>query len=105
MVQTQRRSEVLCDIEWHGHIVPVRPEPVRGFLLSEQQLDTSLGRAADNAAKITLLETLLMDCKDAIATVRDEMKTDPVSICFIPVQIFHKEQVWIQGLALSVGPN
>ncbi|PNF17286.1 Signal recognition particle subunit SRP68 [Cryptotermes secundus] len=77
MVQTQRRSEVLCDIEWHGHIVPVRPEPVRGFLLSEQQLDTSLGRAADNAAKITLLETLLMDCKDAIATVKDELKTDP----------------------------
>jgi signal recognition particle subunit SRP68 len=57
----------------------VRPERVRGFLLSEQQLDVSLGRATDNSAKITLLETLLMDCKDAIAAVRDEMKTDVVS--------------------------
>jgi signal recognition particle subunit SRP68 len=57
----------------------VRPERVRGFLLSEQQLDSSLGRATDNTAKIALLETLLMDCKDAIAAVRDEMKTDVVS--------------------------
>jgi len=76
IVQTQRRSEVLCDVEWRGQAIPVRPERVRGFLLSEQQLDMSLGRATDNSAKITLLETLLMDCKDAIAAVKDEMKTD-----------------------------
>jgi signal recognition particle subunit SRP68 len=56
----------------------VRPERVRGFLLSEQQVDTSLGRATDNSAKIALLETLLMDCKDAIAAVKDEMKTEVV---------------------------
>ena len=79
MVQTQRRSEVFCEVEWRGHSIPVRPERVRGFLLSEQQMDNSLGRAADNAAKISLLETLLMDCKDAVAAVRDEMKNDPVS--------------------------
>ncbi|XP_069685140.1 signal recognition particle subunit SRP68 [Periplaneta americana] len=77
MVQKQRRNEVLCDVNWRGHSIPVRPDRVRGFLLSEQQLDTSLKRAADNAAKISLLETLLMDCKDAIAAVRDELKTDP----------------------------
>jgi hypothetical protein len=67
----------------------VRPERVRGFLLSEQQLDVSLGREADNAAKITLLETLLMDCKDAISTVRDELKADPVSKYCIPVWILN----------------
>ncbi|KDR24278.1 signal recognition particle subunit SRP68 [Zootermopsis nevadensis] len=77
MVQTQRRSEILCDVEWRGHAIPVRPERVRGFLLSQQQLDTSLARSADTASKITLLETLLMDCKDAIAAVRDELKADP----------------------------
>jgi signal recognition particle subunit SRP68 len=79
MVQTQHRSEILCDVEWRGHAIAVRPERVRGFLLSEKQLDTSLGRSADSASKITLLETLLMDCKDAIAAVRDEMKADQVS--------------------------
>ena len=78
-MQTQRRSEVLCDVEWRGQAIPVRPDRVRGFLLSEQQLDMSLGRATDSSAKITLLETLLMDCKDAIAAVRDEMKADVVS--------------------------
>jgi signal recognition particle subunit SRP68 len=91
-VQTQHRSEVLCDVEWRGHAVPVRPGRVRGFLLSEQQLDTSLGRAVDNAAKIALLETLLMDCKDAIAAVRDELKTDTVSKCSVPLQMPHKER-------------
>lgn len=92
-MQTQRRSEILCDVEWRGRAIPVRPERVRGFLLSEQQLDTSLGRSADIASKITLLETLLMDCKDAIAAVRDELKPDPVSECFVPVQMFHLEQL------------
>lgn len=85
MVQTQRRSEILCDVEWRGHAIPVRPERVRGFLLSQQQLDTSLARSADTASKITLLETLLMDCKDAIAAVRDELKADPVSECSVRV--------------------
>ncbi|KAJ9576728.1 hypothetical protein L9F63_025379 [Diploptera punctata] len=40
-------------------------------------MDNSLSRAADNAAKITLLETLLLDCKDAVAAVKDELKNDP----------------------------
>jgi hypothetical protein len=50
-----------------------------------------LGREADNAAKITLLETLLMDCKDAISAVRDELKADPVSKYCIPVIVFPPE--------------
>jgi signal recognition particle subunit SRP68 len=59
--------------------VPVKPEKVRPFLAAEQELKESLERAADNQAKISLIENLLMDCKDAISAVKDELKNDPVS--------------------------
>ena len=59
--------------------MPVKPEKVRPFLAAEQELKESLERAADNQAKISLIENLLMDCKDAISAVKDELKNDPVS--------------------------
>jgi signal recognition particle subunit SRP68 len=58
--------------------VPVKPEKVRPFLAADQELKESLERAADNQAKISLIENLLMDCKDAVSAVKDELKNDPV---------------------------
>nr|CAD7447678.1 unnamed protein product [Timema bartmani] len=77
MAQTRERgTEVVSEVEWRGRSVPAKPERVRLFLLSEKEAEKSLKRASDNTEKIALLETLLMDCKDAIAAARDEMKTD-----------------------------
>ncbi|XP_067006030.1 signal recognition particle subunit SRP68 [Anabrus simplex] len=77
IVQTrERRAEVLCEVEWRGRTFAVRPERVRLFLLSEQELDAAVERAVDSAAKITLFENFLMDCKDAISAVKDELKSD-----------------------------
>ncbi|KAH8380073.1 hypothetical protein KR009_008748 [Drosophila setifemur] len=70
-------SEGLQTIEWRGRKVTVRPEKVRLFLLSAQELDKSLAKATKLDAKIELIERILMDCKDAIQAVRDEIKQDP----------------------------
>ncbi|XP_055383774.1 signal recognition particle subunit SRP68 [Condylostylus longicornis] len=70
-------SETLQTTEWRGRKVTVRPEKVRLFLLSVQELDKSLEKAKTLESKIELLENALMDCKDAIAAVKDEIKQDP----------------------------
>lgn len=70
-------SEALQTTEWRGRKVTVRPDKVRLFLLSIQDLDESVAAARSTEAKIERIETVLIDCKDAIAAVRDEMKLDP----------------------------
>lgn len=70
-------SETLQTTEWRGRKVTVRPEKVRLFLLSIQELDKSIEKAQTPLAKIELIETMLIDCKDAITAVKDEMKQDP----------------------------
>lgn len=78
MAQTrERRNEQLSETKWRGRSFPVRPERVTLFLLADRDLDNAKteGTAAD---RIERLERHLMDCKDAIAALKDEMKTDPV---------------------------
>lgn len=75
MAQTrERRSEALSETEWRGRAVPVKPERVRLFLLAERDLD-----AGKTEASLTDLERHLMDCKDAIAAAKEELKNDPVT--------------------------
>ncbi|KAI9587847.1 signal recognition particle subunit SRP68 [Glossina fuscipes] len=70
-------SDGLQTIEWRGRKVTVRPEKVRLFLLSAQELDKGLEKTTKIDAKIELIERTLMDCKDAIQSVKDEIKQDP----------------------------
>ncbi|KAI5698422.1 hypothetical protein M8J75_006600 [Diaphorina citri] len=78
MIQSKEHSaEVLSEVSWRGRSVAVRSERVRVFLLAERSLDASLGQAG--ADKIELLESHLMDCKDAIQVIKEEVKQDPNS--------------------------
>lgn len=81
MEKTRRKnSEALEEIEWRGRTVQIRPERVRRYLLSNKQLNAALLKASNIAAKIELIESNLMDCKDAIASLRDELKGDAVGV-------------------------
>ncbi|XP_046407107.1 signal recognition particle subunit SRP68 [Ischnura elegans] len=76
----EKRATVLEEVEWRGRKVAVRPERVRLFLMSERELGEALAHcpAGDNAQKISLLEAHLMECKDAVQSVREELKSsDP----------------------------
>lgn len=70
-------SETLQTAEWRGRKVTVRPEKVRLFLLSIQDLDKSVEEAKSPEAKIEIIENVLIDCKDAISAVKEEIKQDP----------------------------
>lgn len=71
------QTDALQTTEWRGRKVTVRPQKVRLFLLSIQDLDASVEKVADEQNKIDLLENALMDCKDAISALKDEIKQDP----------------------------
>uniref|UniRef100_A0A182LVI5 Signal recognition particle subunit SRP68 n=1 Tax=Anopheles culicifacies TaxID=139723 RepID=A0A182LVI5_9DIPT len=78
VAQTKAESmEAFQMTEWRGRSVTVRPEKVRLFLLSIQELNKSIEKAKDFPAKIEMLENVLLDCKDAIAAIKDEIKQDP----------------------------
>lgn len=65
------------EVEWRGRSVTVRPEKVRLFLIALQDFDKSVAGAQNVQAKIDILENILMDCKDAISAIKDEIKNDP----------------------------
>lgn len=78
VAQTKSESmEAFQTTEWRGRKVTVRPEKVRLFLLSIQDLEKSVEKAKEFQAKIEILENVLLDCKDAISAVKDEIKQDP----------------------------
>ncbi|KAM3964420.1 signal recognition particle 68 [Aphomia sociella] len=73
----ESRSGIMHEVEWRGRRVTVRPEKVRLFLIALQDLDKSVANAETIEAKIDILENILMDCKDAISAIKDEIKNDP----------------------------
>jgi len=68
------------DIEWRGRSLPLRPERVKLYVLSDQQLDSALSRAKLLTEKLELLEDNLMDCKEAISSLRNLLQTEPVCL-------------------------
>ncbi|CAH2037740.1 unnamed protein product, partial [Iphiclides podalirius] len=73
----ESRSGIMHEIEWRGRRVTVRPEKVRLFLIALQDYDKSVEGAQSVEAKIEILENILMDCKDAISSIREDVKNDP----------------------------
>lgn len=79
IAQTREKQAVtLSEIEWRNRKIPVRHEKIRLFLLNVQDSQQELEQAPDLQAKIAVYERLLLDCKDALQVVRDEIK-DQVS--------------------------
>ncbi|XP_054262090.1 signal recognition particle subunit SRP68 [Macrosteles quadrilineatus] len=80
MAQTkERKSEALSETTWRGRTFPVKPERVRLFLLADRALDASLTGTSSATERIEQLERHLMDCKDALAAAKEEVKNDPAS--------------------------
>lgn len=67
-------------VTWLGQTLPLRPDRVRMYVLADEQLDAALTRAQHLPDKLQLLEDNLMDCKDAIASLRDLLQSDSVNL-------------------------
>lgn len=76
--QTKNQSlEAFKSIEWRGKKITVRSEKIRLFLVSMQSVNETIQNTTDNQEKIKMIEQILIDCKDAIIMLKDEVKQDP----------------------------
>ena len=73
----EQQAATLQDVEWRGRKMAVKHEKVRMFLLSQQESDQELAKADQPEDKIEIYESLLLDCKDALQVLRDELLEDP----------------------------
>jgi len=73
----EQQAATLQDVEWKGRKMAVKHEKVRLFLLSYQESDQELAKTDEADAKIEIYESLLLDCKDALQALRDELLEDP----------------------------
>lgn len=74
-----KEAAAMTEVSWRGHTVPVKNEKVRSFILHAQQSARELERADTVDSKLTLYDNLLMECKDALQAIKDELKGDTVS--------------------------
>ncbi|XP_076366392.1 signal recognition particle 68 [Tachypleus tridentatus] len=72
----EKQAATLSEVTWLGRTVPVKQEKVRVFLLNAQEVENEVKRAPDLTTKIEVYERLLMECKDALQILRDELKSD-----------------------------
>lgn len=74
-----KEAAAMTEVSWRGHTVPVKNEKVRSFILHAQQSARELERADTLDSKLTLYDNLLMECKDVLQAIKDELKGDTVS--------------------------
>jgi len=74
----EQQSATLQEVEWRGRKMAVKQKKARNFLLREQEFATELEQASSSTdEKIAVLESFLMDCKDAIQALREDLVEDP----------------------------
>lgn len=73
----EQQATTLQDVEWKGRKMAVKHEKVRLFLLSHQESEQELAKTEGAEAKIEIYESLLLDCKDGLQALRDELLEDP----------------------------
>ncbi|XP_014206574.1 signal recognition particle subunit SRP68 [Copidosoma floridanum] len=76
ITQRQENQASTEEIKWRGKSCGIAPPKAAALLMADSRLTSTLEKASGNQAKIDILEAHLIDCKDAIAAVREELKND-----------------------------
>ena len=71
----------LTEVTWLGKKLPVRSERLKLSLVKLQQVEGELGREEGGQKKMEVYEQLLMECQDTMQIVREEISSEPVSVC------------------------
>lgn len=67
----------VSEVSWQGRTVGVKHPIVSTFLSTEQELDAAL-EGQTSEANIDKLDRHVINCKDAIAALKDDINNDPV---------------------------
>ncbi|XP_070579541.1 LOW QUALITY PROTEIN: signal recognition particle subunit SRP68-like [Ptychodera flava] len=73
----EKQAATLSEVTWRGRTVGVKQEQVRLFLLNVQESEDEISKAADTESKVSIYDSLLMECRDALQALRDEIRNDP----------------------------
>ena len=65
---------------WRGKTVPIRNEKARVFILRYEDRDSELERQATFEERMGVFDNLMMECKDALQEIKDEIATEMVSL-------------------------
>lgn len=75
IAQTREKQAItLQEIKWLDKTVPVRQEKVKLLLSSQQESEVEIKQCKTHDEKIQIYERCLMEIKDAIQLVKDEVK-------------------------------
>ncbi|CAB4064511.1 SRP68 [Lepeophtheirus salmonis] len=77
LIHQTLQSSKLIDIEWKGRKMTIKHEKVRVFFSREQQFKEELSNISSNEEKISAYESLMIDCKDAIQVLKEDLSQDP----------------------------
>ena len=75
----EKQASALTEITWKGKTVPVKNEQARSFILHSNESQEEVERAGSFENKMAVYDQLLMECKDGMQSLKDEMKPDQVS--------------------------
>jgi signal recognition particle subunit SRP68 len=70
-------------VKWQGRVVPVKNEPVRLFLLNLQDSTKEIESAESVDSKISIYESVLKQCIDALQVLKDTLQDDQVIYCSV----------------------
>ncbi|XP_075701427.1 signal recognition particle subunit SRP68 [Rhinoderma darwinii] len=70
-----KQAATMSEVEWRGRTIPVKIDKVRIFLLGLSDTEAAIAQAEDET-KERLFESVLSECRDAIQSVREELKIE-----------------------------
>ncbi|XP_048760019.1 signal recognition particle subunit SRP68-like [Ostrea edulis] len=72
----EKQTATLSEVKWQGRMVPVKNEPVRLFLLNLQDSTKEIESAESVDSKISIYESVLKQCIDALQVLKDSLQDD-----------------------------
>lgn len=67
------------EVTWRGKTIPIRTEKARVFVVRMRDKESELNRLRELDGKMELYDNMLMECRDVLAVVKDDIAAELVS--------------------------
>ena len=75
----EKLASSVGEVTWRGRTIPVKNEKARIFILRLQDKEQELERNDDFEGKMSVYDNLLMECKEALQSAKEEITSELVS--------------------------